>query len=625
MMYNPKTMSTLSISSPHSKPFFTQFLRAVLLGICLLPFTAALFIFAYQFYYAGRIFPGVSVSGIDLSGLAPADAAVKISRVLDFPQRGTILLRSGQHTWAARPSELGFTIDYAGVALAAYRAGRQGFFLQQISDEFQAWWQGADESPVLVYDQNVAQQYLLRLAGEINYPTIEANLGLNGAEVVVHAGQIGRTLDVPASLVLVSTQLQTLQDGLVTLVVKETPPVIMDASQQADLARKILSAPLTLTLPNNQTDAGPWTFAPASLANMLVIERVQDAKPPRYQVAIDPTLLRAYLADLSPSLSVSPQDTRFTFNDQTHQLEVIQPAVIGRSLDIDTTIQTINDKLVQGEHTIALVFKEDKPAVTDDMTGDQLGIRQLVQSTTSYFYGSSPERIHNIRTAASRFHGLMVAPGETFSMAQALGDISLDNGYAEALIILGDQTIKGVGGGVCQVSTTLFRTAFFAGYPINERHPHAYRVGYYEQKSNGASDSNLAGLDATVFVPLVDFKFTNDTPYWLLMETYVEGYSLTWKFYSTSDGRSVKWDSTGPTNTVPAPDPLYRENPTLAKDVIKQVDWAAQGADITVTRTVIRDGNVYLQDTFTTHYAPWQAVYEYGPGTEGIPTPQPTP
>jgi vancomycin resistance protein YoaR len=107
-------------------------------------------------------------------------------------------------------------------------------------------------------------------------------------------------------------------------------------------------------------------------------------------------------------------------------------------------------------------------------------------------------------------------------MSDIIGDISLDNGYAEAPIILGDQTIQGVGGGVCQVSTTLFRTVFLAGYKIDERHPHAYRVGYYDQiDSSGQHSQKYAGLDATVFVPLVDFKFTNNSAYWLLMETYV--------------------------------------------------------------------------------------------------------
>jgi vancomycin resistance protein YoaR len=208
-------------------------------------------------------------------------------------------------------------------------------------------------------------------------------------------------------------------------------------------------------------------------------------------------------------------------------------------------------------------------------------------------------------------------------MANALGDISLDNGYAEALIILGNQTIAGVGGGVCQVSTTLFRTAFFAGFPINERHPHAYRVSYYEQKPGSGIDPSLAGMDATVFVPLVDFKFTNNTSSWLLMETYINGYSLTWKFYSTSDGRKVTWDTSGPTNIVKAPDPLYKENSALAKGQIKQTDYSADGADISVVRTVTLNGNA-TQDNFNTHYEPWRAVYEYGPGTDGIPTASPT-
>jgi vancomycin resistance protein YoaR len=203
-------------------------------------------------------------------------------------------------------------------------------------------------------------------------------------------------------------------------------------------------------------------------------------------------------------------------------------------------------------------------------------------------------------------------------MGQYLGDVSLENGFAEALIIYGGRTIKGVGGGVCQVSTTLFRTVFFGGYPIVERYSHAYRVSYYEQTASGSVDPRLAGMDATVYFPLVDFKFTNDTPYWILMETYVNAgaRTLTWKFYSTSDGRSVTWETTGPSNVVPAPTPSFEENPELGKNEMKQVDWAANGADVTVTRTVWKDGVVLYQDPFTTHYEPWQAICQYGPGSK---------
>jgi vancomycin resistance protein YoaR len=151
-----------------------------------------------------------------------------------------------------------------------------------------------------------------------------------------------------------------------------------------------------------------------------------------------------------------------------------------------------------------------------------------------------------------------------------------------------------------------------------ERYSHAYRVASYELTASGGVDPGLAGLDATVYFPLVDFKFTNDTPYWLLMETYVDvsARTITWKFYSTSDGRTVEWDTTGLTNVVSAPEPVFEVNQELRKNEMKQVDWAANGADVTVTRTVWRNGAVYLQDDITTHYEPWQAICEYGPDSK---------
>jgi vancomycin resistance protein YoaR len=336
-------------------------------------------------------------------------------------------------------------------------------------------------------------------------------------------------------------------------------------------------------------------------------------------------MLRTYLKNLGLNLTVQPENARFIFNDDTRKLEVIKKAVIGRSLDLEGSIRAIRDQVALGNNSAALALTINKPPVTDDMTGDQLGIRELIHAETSYFYGSSKERVQNIKASSSKFHGLMIPPGATVSMSDILGDITLDNGYAEALIILNGKTIKGVGGGVCQVSTTLFRTAFFAGFPILERHAHAYRVSYYEKTSANKINNKMAGLDATVFVPLVDFRFKNDSSSWLLMETYMNstGTSLTWKFYSTSDGRKIAWDTTGPVNVVEAPEPVYKENKDLAKGTIRQVEWAADGADVTVTRTVTRDGKTISKDTIRTHYVPWGDVYEYGPGTPDIPTPKP--
>jgi vancomycin resistance protein YoaR len=447
---------------------------------------------------------------------------------------------------------------------------------------------------------------------------VEAGLHLEGTTVVATPGQVGRSLNLDATMIYLGAQLQSFRDGEVTLVIRENQPAILDVSAQAEAARAMLSQPLTLVIPNAQTgDAGPWVYDAQVLANMLMAQRIDNGGLVQVQVGLDPRALRDVLVSIKPQVDRNPANASFYFDDATRQLVPIEASRIGRSLDIDATILLINNALARGEHLVPLQIVETQPEISDTATAEQLGITELVGQTTSYFYGSSNERIQNIQTAAARFHGVLVAPGETFSMGSIMGDVSLENGFAEALIIYGGRTIKGVGGGVCQVSTTLFRAVFYAGYPINERYSHAYRVSYYEQTASGAVDKNLAGLDATVFFPLVDFKFTNDTPYWLLMETYtsVDGRSLTWKLYSTSDGRTVNWETTGPRNVVSAPEPLFEVNQELERNQMKQVDWAANGADVTVSRTVLRDGQVYFTDSFPTHYEPWQAICQYGPGT----------
>jgi vancomycin resistance protein YoaR len=573
--------------------------------------------FSFNSYYSGRIYPGVSMAGVDLSGMKPEEAAALLSQRLTFPETGKIVFQRGTQVWIAKPADLGLFLDTEKSVLAAYSLGRQGSLVTRLAAQLSAWYKGKDLAPLLVYDERVAQRYLNGIAAQVDTPTVEASLHVNGVNVVVQPGQVGHTLDVQATLAPLEEQLRTLTDGILPLVIYDTPPVIMDVSQQAEIAKNILSAPLTLTLPDAQEgDPGPWTFAPEKLAELLTIERVESTDGAHYQVGLNAEGLRSFLEDLAPKLARNAVDARYRFNDDTRQIDLIQHAVIGRSLDVDGTIQMINERLAKGEHEVPLSVNTSQPAIGDDAKAADLGITELVHQETTYFYGSSASRIQNIKTAASRFDGVMVPPGAVFSMADVLGDVSLDTGYAEALIIYGNRTIKGVGGGVCQVSTTLFRTVFFGGFPVVERHPHAYRVYYYEQNAAGGNNSDMAGLDATVYVPQVDFKFKNDTPYWLLMETYPSNTSLTWKFYSTSDGRSVSWDTTGLQNVAEPPAPLYQENDKLAKGEINQVDWAVEGADVTVDRTVERSGQVYFQDSFTTHYIPWRAVYEYGPGTK---------
>lgn len=596
---------------------FKQILAALFGGFVLFLAILIIWMIGYQLVYAGRVFPGVSVAGVDLSGLSFNEAALKLSQTLSYPITGKILFRDADRVWVASPAEMGMVFDPTASATAAYAHGRKGGLFTALTGQISAGGLGSDVPPVVIFDQRVAYTYLQNIAAQVDQSVVEASLRVEGTNVVSGPGRLGRSLNLDASLIYLGAQMQSFRDGEVPLVIQETAPKFLDVSSQAEAARSILSQPLTITLPNyRQGDPGPWTFDIPVLANMLAVNVVENDSKAEMQVGLDPAALRLSLNELKTYIDRQPTNARFIFNDATGQIEPIEASSVGRLMDVEASIAAINDALLRGEHTIALTVAEQQPAVTDTANGADLGITQLIVEQTTYFYGSSPPRVQNITAAAERFHGVLVAPGETFSMGSVLDDISLDNGFAEALIIYGGRTIKGVGGGVCQVSTTLFRAVFFAGFPVVERNPHAYRVSYYELNAGGSVSPQFTGLDATVYFPLVDFKFQNDTPYWLLMETYVNASSIKWKFYSTSDGRSVEWETTGLTNVVPAPAPLFEENPELKAEQIKQVDYAAKGADVTVSRTVWRGGQVYFSDQYRTLYQPWQAIYQYGPGTE---------
>ncbi len=582
----------------------------------------------YRLVYRGRIFPGLTMGWVDLSGQSPTGAAEVLAESYAFPVEGTITLQYDNLSWQAAPAELGLYFSPNYNAEVAYQTGRTGGILQRIGAQIQLFRHGMSLAPRFVMDERTGTEYLQTIAEEIDQPPVEASLQLEGLDVVVQPGQIGRELDIPASLEVIALQMRRLRDGALPLMVKETYPEILDVSAQAESARQILSQPLKLSIPDaGQGDPGPWELSRETLVEMMVIERVSTPEGMTYRIALDAENLRGWLEKKAKRINREPVNARMYFDDDTRELVLIEQEVTGLALDIDQSIVRIEEELAAGNHQVALVVERQVPEITRDSTAGELSITELVSSYTSYYYGSDAARISNIATASAKFHGIFVAPGETFSMAETLGDVSLDEGYAEAWIIYGDRTIKGVGGGVCQVSTTLFRTVFFGGFPVVERYPHSYRVLYYEQTPGGGHNSKLAGLDATVYVPLVDFKFKNDTDHWLLMETYVNkgARTLTWKFYSTSDGRTVDWSTSGLKKKKDPPDPIYEENPELAKGEIRQVDWAVEGATVTVTRNVYRDGSKLWTDVFRTKYQPWAAVCQYGPGTGKMPPKNPDP
>ena len=183
-----------AITYPQTKkqPLLDQLLMAGLLGIIGFFFLAGLGWIAFQISYAGRIYPGVRIASVDVGGLSPSAAGAKLTQAFAYPQHGTIFFQDGDKIWKATPGELGLFLDPEASAQRALQVGREGNLLQNTDTQLRNARSPANLAPVLIFDQRMAQAYLIKLAGQINKSVIETSLGLNGVDVVVTPGQKGR-------------------------------------------------------------------------------------------------------------------------------------------------------------------------------------------------------------------------------------------------------------------------------------------------------------------------------------------------------------------------------------------------------------------------------------------------
>ena len=252
-----------------------QSLTAIFIGLAIFFSLAGISPLVFELMYREKIYPGVSVSGVDLSGLDQAQAESLLFQKLDYPVRGKIAFQVEDQVRMVAPREVGLYLDGRTSAQAAYALGRTGNLLERISTVASTWYSGVDLPPLLVYDERVAENYLAEIARQVDIPIVEASLSINGTEVVVKPGQIGRSIDIPGALAELRQPLKTMTDALIVLKIQESSPAILDVSEQAEIARRILSAPLVIQVENGtEGNMGPWTFQPDQLASMLVIERI---------------------------------------------------------------------------------------------------------------------------------------------------------------------------------------------------------------------------------------------------------------------------------------------------------------------------------------------------------------
>jgi vancomycin resistance protein YoaR len=554
---------------------------------------------AYQGRYRGRIHPGVTVAGIPVGGLEPADAVARLEQA-GLDPKAPVSLRIGDLTDELSPNSGGIALDLRATVADAYAIGRKGPPPLPWIEVAAARVAGLDVQPRVLFDDAQVNAAVADLAQQIDRPVQDASLQVDGGTVHATSAAEGRQMDQAAAIKALQAAANAGVWPLpqVVLSLQVQPPTITDGQGVIATAQALLDRPLTL-----RADEKSWPLEPAALGPMLKTS-VQGGT---LTLDLDRQRLAQWLTPVTEVISHTAQSPRFHFDEKEQRLLLIEGGRAGEQLDVETTAQRILAAATDPRRVVPLATQTTPAPVSDTATAEELGIREVVREETSRYVGSPAERIHNIGVAASRFDGLLIPPDAVFSFNDNIGEITPETGYEKTKIIMDGATRDGVGGGVCQVSTTLFRTAFWAGLPIVERTPHGYRVAYYEQ---GAP----VGLDATVFQPSPDLKFRNDTGAWLLIETRSDPRkaTVTFRLSGTKPAREVRME--GPTigKTTPPPPPRTEVDSTLPPGATKVIELARSGASVSVTR-IIKAGDQEQREVFHSNYHPTGAVTAVGP------------
>lgn len=562
-----------------------------------------LLLVSYNLAFLNRIFPGISIAGINLGGLTSEAAVQKLTEKIKFPDK--ILLRSETRTFEIPLEAIGFTWEPLKTVERAYNYHRTGNIFVDLSRQVVGFFKKTNLALMVSFDEEKFTQNLAAINATLVIEPVYPELKISSAKVWVEKGKAGSEIDLQLLRLKIGTSLAGYTFDPIEIPVKQIDPRLTEAEAERWRLRgeNLYSKNLTL-----KYDLYSNFIPGETLISFL------DAKD-EYQQKEITSLVQKVASDLNRE----PQNSTFVFlaadgTGKTGRVQEFTPAKDGIKVKTDL-LQTMivgNLRTLENSDKKDLVIEIPVELIPPQIkTGDanNLGIKELLGRGVSYFRGSIPSRIHNISLATSKFKGVLVAPGEVFSFNQILGDVSTLTGYQQAYIIKNGRTILGDGGGVCQVSSTLFRAVLNAGLPIIERKAHSYRVSYYEQNSP-------VGLDATVYNPTADLKFKNDTPAHILIQPQInlKNSQLIFEIYGTADGRVSQVSKPVISNLTPPPEDLYQDDPTLPAGVLKQIDWKAWGAKVTYSYTVSRGGETIFQKTFVSNYQPWRAVYLRGTG-----------
>ncbi|HPI67043.1 MAG TPA: VanW family protein [bacterium] len=577
-------------------------------------FFIIILLFFLNYYFVEKFYPNVSLGQVHLGGLT-MNQAQKIFRAKneEFNREGQKFF-SGDRSINIYPSVISLTdpdlsqelinLNFEAGLNQAFVYGRRGSWGQQ-------QWQ---RIKALVVGEKFDWPFVLKTV-EIkktlteSFQSLESkgnNPGLiwdDQGRALIKSEKVGLHFDYDGALIQLMKNLANLSFQPIELKLKlhepqfheaEAWPLVKAAEEIIKLAPLIIKN--TTTDEFNQEKIWSVSVSRSELEKWLDFNWQEQEQ--KVFLGFNQVVFDEFLSVWGEKINQPVKEAKFVLTDG--RVTEFQSAEPGLAIDQEATLSLWSDQFFNNhKKKLSFVLKQIMP---ESKTADinNLNIKELIGVGESNFTGSPVNRRHNIKIGAESINGILIKPGEEFSLNKSLGDITAARGYLPELVIKGNKTEPEYGGGLCQIATTMFRLAINTGLSIFERKPHAYRVSYYEP----------AGTDATIYAPSPDLKFKNDTPYNLLLQTKVDLNKnlVRFEFWSTSDGRQVATTTPKIFNIVRPPETKYVETTDLPPEKIKCTEVAHSGADTEFNRTIIYADGQVKEETWKSHYRPWQAV-----------------
>lgn len=581
--------------------------------------------------YKNKIYPNTTIGSTDFGGKTNEEARATLAQLTgSIPNQGSIRIDGeNKATINLKDSDLSYSVDQTVDELVS--VGRTGSIMQSLTELTRSVFSSNARSATYAIDDKKWREAVSKALAGSNTPAVDAKIVLTNDTPSISPSSTGKGVKESDLSRAVQTSLgqfiytvdmtsQTLEPN-----VTETQAEYALTQTQQMLAK----APLTIAAsPANTTiDAAKlfswldYNLKPASEAPALATPTPSPSVAPATSIqfvpmaraadttkvlvaSVDTTEVKLFLESFASTVTKDPVNAEIGAKDG--KVVILKDAIDGKKVKIDEGVAAVVTAI---HNTQAANQTVDLPVdtVVADISGstlESLGLKELISTATTDFKGSPENRVHNITLGAKFLNGAILGKGQEFSTITTLGKIDGAAGYLPELVIKRNATVPDFGGGLCQVSTTLFRSALNAGLPITARQNHSYRVSYYEPP---------VGLDATIFQdPDVDFKFKNDTPGAILIQSKIEKTKITFEFYGTKDGRSAVITDPIITDITEPPAEIRTDTDTLPKGTVKQIEKPHPGAKTSITYTVSRDGKEINKQTFRSHYVAWPAKFLVG-------------